>query len=74
MQFFGQSVFRLVYQNCVSSESDMTYIEAAVTHVLSNIYQESTGTLVLGSVAILTVTGRKFIGKHESICNAPVFL
>jgi hypothetical protein len=21
-----------------------------------------------------TVTGRKFIGKHESICNAPVFL
>jgi hypothetical protein len=60
----------LVYQNCVSSESDMTYIEAAVTHVLSNIYQESTGTLVLGSVAIPTPpanVGRYNLLEHHSI-------
>jgi hypothetical protein len=48
----------------------MTYIEAAVTHVLSNIYQESTGTLVLGSVAIPTPpanVGRYNLLEHHSI-------
>ncbi|XP_052060514.1 uncharacterized protein LOC127700861 isoform X4 [Mytilus californianus] len=48
------SISSLVYNNCVTSESDMTYIEAAVSHVLYNLYQESSGSLVLGSVAIPT--------------------
>ena len=45
---------QLVYNNCVCSESDMTYIESAISHVLYNLYQESSGSLVLGNVAIPT--------------------
>ncbi|KAK3108743.1 hypothetical protein FSP39_014630 [Pinctada imbricata] len=45
---------QLVYKNCVLSESDKDYVEACVKHVLTNLYQDSSGSLVLGSVAIPT--------------------
>lgn len=51
----------------------MTYIEAAVTHVLSNIYQESTGTLVLGNVAIPTPPAN--VGRYPlSVINTIAIL
>lgn len=46
--------FQLIYQNCVLTYSDMDYVEACVKNVLNNLYQDSTGSLVLGSVAIPT--------------------
>eukprot|EP00105_Crassostrea_gigas_P044993 XP_019929141.1 PREDICTED: dynein beta chain, ciliary isoform X4 [Crassostrea gigas] len=45
---------KLIYQNCVLTYSDMDYVEACVKNVLNNLYQDSTGSLVLGSVAIPT--------------------
>nr|XP_022320176.1 dynein beta chain, flagellar outer arm-like isoform X6 [Crassostrea virginica] len=47
-------VHQLVYQNCVLTYSDMDYVEACVKNVLNSLYQDSTGSLVLGSVAIPT--------------------
>ncbi|XP_062610301.1 uncharacterized protein LOC134272083 isoform X2 [Saccostrea cucullata] len=45
---------KLIYQNCVLTYSDMDYVEACVKNVLNSLYQDSTGSLVLGSVAIPT--------------------
>jgi hypothetical protein len=47
-------LFQLIYQNCVLTFSDMDYVEACVKNVLNSLYQDSTGSLVLGSVAIPT--------------------
>ncbi|XP_056010102.1 uncharacterized protein LOC125667097 [Ostrea edulis] len=47
-------VHQLIYQNCVLTFSDMDYVEACVKNVLNSLYQDSTGSLVLGSVAIPT--------------------
>lgn len=55
-----------MYQNCVLTYSDMDYVEACVKNVLNSLYQDSTGSLVLGSVAIPTPPAN--VGKeHESL-------
>lgn len=61
--------FQLIYQNCVLTYSDMDYVEACVKNVLNNLYQDSTGSLVLGSVAIPTPpanVGKEFYYKEPT--------
>ncbi|XP_069115919.1 uncharacterized protein [Argopecten irradians] len=44
----------LVYKNCVYTESDKTYVEAVIRQVLTNVYQDTSGQLILGGVSIPT--------------------
>lgn len=64
--------FQLIYQNCVLTYSDMDYVEACVKNVLNNLYQDSTGSLVLGSVAIPTPpanVGKEFYYKEPTLLH-----
>ena len=45
---------QVVYENTAYSEFDQAYVKAVVRNVLHNVYTDSSGTLVLGTVAIPT--------------------
>lgn len=50
----------------------MDYVEACVKNVLNNLYQDSTGSLVLGSVAIPTPpanVGKEFYYKELTLLH-----
>lgn len=46
--------FQVIYENTAYSEFDRDYVRALVRNVLHNVYTDSSGTLVLGTVAIPT--------------------
>ncbi|WAR04811.1 DYH1B-like protein [Mya arenaria] len=50
----GQAITLVVYENTAFSEFDQAYVVALVRSVIHNIYTDSSGTLVLGTVAIPT--------------------
>ena len=45
---------QVIYENTAYSEFDRPYVGAVVRNILHNIYTDSSGTLVLGSVAVPT--------------------
>ncbi|XP_052258855.1 uncharacterized protein LOC127863384 isoform X2 [Dreissena polymorpha] len=53
-QKLTQLISQVVYENTAYSEFDRDYVIALVRNVLHNIYTDSSGTLVLGTVAVPT--------------------
>ncbi|XP_053409232.1 uncharacterized protein LOC123561373 isoform X4 [Mercenaria mercenaria] len=49
-----QLITQVIYENTAYSEFDREYVRAVVRNVLHNVYTDSSGTLVLGTVAIPT--------------------
>ena len=47
-------MYQVVYENAAYSEFDHPYVYALVRTVINNIYTDTSGTLVLGSVAVPT--------------------
>lgn len=54
LNFILKKYLQVVYENTAYSEFDKEYVWALVRNVLHNIYTDSSGTLVLGTVAIPT--------------------
>ena len=52
-----------MYENAAYSEFDHTYVYALVRTVINNIYSDTSGTLVLGSVAVPTPPAN--VGKYS---------
>jgi len=58
----------VIYENTAYSEFDKEYVWAVVRNVLHNIYTDSSGTLVLGTVAIPTPPAN--VGKYKLVDNS----